>query len=106
VQYWANVVRYPQNAGGRPVHAAPPFLISTFEGLVLGAALVAFLGMLLLLRLPRLARPIFEVDGFDRATRDLFFLAVERPRLARGRALDELLESLDPIAVHAMKGRP
>jgi Protein of unknown function (DUF3341) len=106
VQVYANVIRYPQNAGGRPTHAAAPFVISTFEGLVLGAALFAFFGFLVLLGLPRLYRPIFNVDGFDRASRDRFFLAVERPRLAPGRALDELLESLGAVDVRPMKGKP
>jgi hypothetical protein len=106
IQVYANVVRYPQNAGGRPAHAAAPFIISTFEGLVLGAAVVAFLGLLLVLGLPRLHRPVFEVDGFLRASRDRFFLAVERPRFGGGRALDDLLDSLGPVAVHSMKGKP
>jgi hypothetical protein len=77
IQWWANVHEYPLNSGGRPVHAVPAFLLSTFEGTILCAALAAFFGLLLLLRLPRLWAPIDEVDGFVRASIDRFWIAVD-----------------------------
>lgn len=77
IQYYANVVSYPLNIGGRPIHAAPAFLIPTFEGTVLGAALAAFFGLFALLRLPRLWHPFFEVDGHESAAVDRYWIAVD-----------------------------
>ena len=76
IQWWANVHSYPLNSGGRPVHAAPAFVLATFEGTILGAALAAFVGLLLVLRLPRLWSVEDEVDEFRRASIDRFWLAM------------------------------
>src|SRR5439155_5952066 len=38
-QWFANVVSYPMNIGGRPPHATPAFMIPAFEATVLCAAL-------------------------------------------------------------------
>jgi hypothetical protein len=76
IQWFADVVDYPLDVGGRPLHAVPAFIPSTFEGTVLGAALVAFFGLLWILRLPELWAPEFEVDGFERATIDRFWVRV------------------------------
>lgn len=80
IQWYASVVEYPQNAGGRPLHAAPSFIYSTFEGMVLLAALAAFVGLLLILRLPRLSHPLFAIPGFQRASVDRFWVAVDVSR--------------------------
>ncbi|HEY5087011.1 MAG TPA: DUF3341 domain-containing protein [Gemmatimonadaceae bacterium] len=76
IQWWANVHNYPLNSGGRPVHAAPAFLLATFEGTVLCAAFGAFFGLLVWLRLPKLWAPVDEIDGFGRASVDRFWIAV------------------------------
>lgn len=76
IQWFANVVDYPIDVGGRPAHAVPAFVLSTFEGTVLAAALTAFFGLFVVLRLPRLWHPVFEVDGFERASVDRFWIAV------------------------------
>jgi hypothetical protein len=77
IQWYANAVSYPLNVGGRPAHATPAFMIPTFEGLVLAASLAAFIGLFALLRLPRPWHPMFEVDGFERASIDRFWIAVD-----------------------------
>jgi hypothetical protein len=77
IQWFANAVSYPLNIGGRPAHAAPAFFIPTFEGAVLVAALVAFVGMFATLRLPRLWHPMFEQDGFESAAIDHFWIAID-----------------------------
>jgi hypothetical protein len=77
IQWWANVYAYPLNAGARPVHAAPAFILATFEGTIAGAALAAFAGLFLLLRYPRPWAPEDEVDGFERATIDRFWLGMQ-----------------------------
>lgn len=43
---------------------------------VLGAALAVLLGLLILIRLPRLNHPVLESQRFKRATVDRFFLMV------------------------------
>ena len=77
VQWYTNAVAYPLNAGGRPPHAVPAFLPSTFETMGLAAAVVAFLGLLVVLRLPRLWHPVFELAGFDRASVDRYWVGVD-----------------------------
>jgi len=77
IQWYVNAVAYPINVGGRPPHAPPAFVPITFETMVLAASLFALAVLLYFARLPWLAHPIFEVDGFERATIDRYFLAVD-----------------------------
>ncbi len=77
VQWWANVASYPLNIGGRPAHAAPAFVPATFETICLLATLGAFVGFLLAERLPRLWQPLFEIEGFERAVVDRFWIVID-----------------------------
>lgn len=77
IQWYANAYAYPLDIGGRPAHAIPAFLIPTFEGTVLCAALTAFFGFFAMTRLPTLWHPIFELDGFDRASVDQYWVAID-----------------------------
>jgi hypothetical protein len=77
IQWWANVYAYPLNAGGRPPHAVPAFILATFEGTIAGSALAAFIGLLVLLRYPRPWAPEDEVEGFQRSTIDRFWLGIQ-----------------------------
>jgi hypothetical protein len=76
IQWWANVYAYPLNAGGRPAHAVPAFVLATFEGTIAGAAIAAFVALIMLLRYPRPWAPEDEVDGFERSTIDRFWLGM------------------------------
>jgi hypothetical protein len=76
IQWYANSWDYPLNVGGRPVHPVPAFIPATFEGTVLFAALAAFGGLFVVLRLPALWHPVFEIEGFERATIDRFWIEV------------------------------
>lgn len=91
IQWWANVHSYPLNVGGRPQHAIPAFLLVTFEGTVLAASLAVFFGFLLVLRLPRLWSIEDEVDEFQRASIDRFWLAMHTFASERDRSHAERL---------------
>lgn len=76
IQWFANAWDFPLNVGGRPMNSVPAFIPATFEGTVLAAALVAFVGLFVSLRLPALWHPVFEIEGFERATVDRFWIEV------------------------------
>jgi ActD protein len=92
LQWWCAAVAYPLNVGARPYHSAPAFIPITFETGVLFAALTAFVLPLILAGLPRLYRPVFEVDGFESVSVDGYWVAVgaDDPKLDRVRAEAEL----------------
>jgi hypothetical protein len=87
LQWWINVVDYPLNIGGRPDHSALAFVPIAFEMTVLFASAATLASAIVLGGMPRLWRPVFEVEGFERASIDRFWLAVE-PGEAREVALD------------------
>ena len=91
IQWWANVHSYPVNAGGRPAHAVPAFLLATFEATVLAASLAVFFGVLLLLRLPRLWSIEDDVEDFYRASIDRYWLAMRTFASERDRSHAERL---------------
>jgi Protein of unknown function (DUF3341) len=77
LQYWASVIEYPMNIGGKPYHSLPAFVPPAFETTILFAALTAVLGMLALNGLPEPYHPVFNVPGFALATKDRFFICIE-----------------------------
>lgn len=77
LQYFSSVIDYPLNIGGRPLNSWPQWIPITFELTILFAALGTFIGVFFRNGLPRPVHPVFNVDRFDFASRDKFFLLVE-----------------------------
>ena len=100
MEWYANVVSYPLNIGGRPLHSWPSFIPITFELTVLCAALFAFFGSMAMNKLPQPYHPIFHAPNFERASIDRFFLCIEaKDGKFEAGAVRRFLESLRPVAV-------
>jgi hypothetical protein len=98
VLWWTQNVDYPLDVGGRPTHAVPAYIGITFETTVLFASAAAFFGMLRLCRLPRLWHAVFEIEGFDRASVDRFFVVLESANDGE-RELSDTVEALGALRV-------
>jgi len=100
LQYWASVIEFPMNIGGRPLASWPAFIPPTFETTILFASLTAVFGMLALNGLPRPYHPVFNASRFSFASRDRYFLCIEAkdPRFDAA-ATRRFLESTNPAEV-------
>ncbi len=104
-QYWMNAVDYPLNVGGRPLNSWPAFIPASIIVAILWAGAATLIGLLLILRLPRLHHPVFAVPGFERASEDRFFLCImqDDPTFDRD-AIYELFGTLSPLGVQEVPG--
>ncbi|HEY8943403.1 MAG TPA: DUF3341 domain-containing protein [Polyangiaceae bacterium] len=98
---------YPLDVGGRPPHFPLAFVPITFEMGVLLAAFTAFFGTLFAGRLLKLWDPVFEVEGFESASIDRFWLRVDRADEELDRsALHSALSELGALRVAVVGGTP
>jgi len=100
LQWYTATIDSPLNVGGKPFNSLPSFFPVTFECTILFASLTAFLCTFGLNGLPKPYHPIFNTPGFLRATKDRFFLAIEKsdPMFDTDETR-KFLETLNPIAV-------
>ncbi len=107
LQYYTSVIDYPMNVGGKPLNSLPMFFPVTYECTILFASFGAFLGMLALNKLPQPYHAAFNTPGFERASQDKFFLAVE----ANDNQFDEVetkkfMETMEANNVSLVKESP
>src|SRR5262249_46481484 len=76
-QWFITAYDYPLDAGDRPLNPLPAYVPVMFELTVLGVAIGSLLGLLWHCSLLRWWHPLFEQPGFERATRDRFFVLVD-----------------------------
>lgn len=96
VQWYSAVIGYPLNSGGRPLDSWPVFLLVPVEVSLFGASLAGLFAFFRAGGLPRLHHPVFDVPGFERASRDRFFLLAEHDEAP---ALRAVLEKSSAVSV-------
>lgn len=104
MQYFANLVAYPMNIGGRPLNAWPAFVPATFELTIFCAVIGGLLALFLTLHLPMVYHPVFNHPDFRRASRDGFFLCIESgDRQFDARQTAFFLRTLGPLSVQVVE---
>jgi hypothetical protein len=105
LQYWCNVIDYPINIGGRPLHGFPSNIPITFESGILLTALSIFFGSMFLFGLPRPYHPVFESEAFRSASLDRFWISIESDLLPQDlKSHEEKLRALGAVHVETVRG--
>src|SRR4051812_23365930 len=88
---WMNAIDWPIDVGNRPPHSPPANIPITFELGVLFGSGFAFFGLFVLIGLPRLYHPLFQIRIFARAAVGGFLLSV---RLDPGDDLEQVVNAV------------
>lgn len=97
MQWFASVVHYPYEIGGRPDFSWPAFIPVTFEMMILFAAFATGIMMILLNGLPMPYHSVFNAKNFERASSDRFFLCIEaKDKKFDATSTKRFLEELHP----------
>jgi len=75
--WFCNAYDYPIDVGGRPLNSVPTDVQIMFEIAVLFASFATFFACIMRSRLPRLHSTMSDVEGFERASIDRFWLAID-----------------------------
>lgn len=106
LQWFCNAADFPINVGGRPLHAYPSFIPITFETTVLFASLAIFFSLMFIYRFPQVHHPVFEVDAFQSASVDGFWVSVTTKSEQEAREVAASLRSLEAAQVSMVEGEP
>lgn len=100
LQIYVHYIDYPIIVGGRPHISIPSFVPPSYELTILFAGFAAVFGMLFLNGLPQPYHPVFNVPRFALASREKFFLLIERkdPKFDYEETRN-LMQSLNPQEV-------
>jgi hypothetical protein len=102
IQWATNAYDYPLAVGGRPVSSVPADIPIMFETTVLFGALTAFLLVFVRAGLPRLHRPLFEIDGIESVSIDHFWVGIEALEPI-GEAVHARMRELGAVGVHTLR---
>jgi hypothetical protein len=104
MQYWMSAVDYKVIISGKPFNSFQAFLPVVFAVAVLLSAFAAFIGSMVLNRLPRHNHPLFSSRNFESVTDDGFFMSVESGDLKYDlKKTRELLQSLGGTNVEVLE---
>jgi len=102
--WYTATIDYPLNVGGKPFNSLPSYIPISFECTVLFSALTAVFGMLAVNKLPKPYHSIFNTPGFERASQDRFFLAIEADDPAYDlKTTKEFLSGMHPVSVNEVE---
>ncbi len=105
LQWWTSAVDYPMVIAGKPYFSWQAFIIVTFGLTILGAALGAVFGMLILNRLPQWFHGNFYSENFKRFSDDAFFVSIEAedPKFD-AETTGKFLESIGGCRIEVVRG--
>lgn len=99
--WYCNVYSYPLDVGGRPLNSLPADIPIMFETTVLFAAIVTFALVILRSGLPRLAHPLFSIEGFERVSIDRYWVGIDPTGQDRDR-IEAVIAVIDVRAIHRL----
>lgn len=101
LQWYLVAYLYPVDAGNRPPHMPLAFTIITIEMGFLFGALTVVTAFMIAARLVKLWDPVFEIPGFESATRAGFWLTVTTDDRT---GAEDVLKGTQPSRLHAFGG--